>query len=231
MFIGVSRSNVSRISEPPEPYENAEFDLARPQFLKSVNYQCSVCGFSSPKYQHVHHIDGNHKHNVKSNFDCRDPLCHLCEHLWFVADNKMGTLVMCPSFTQAELNAYVRIAWVTNYLCKVLGPEECGETLLHIARETGLWLELLESTKHQVKRAYSITNIRALAEDFRNMSNSEYESRESKYPHLRLLFYPEPFSREIEEWSRNKEFFADFYNPNEWPKILKNHMQQTGKQP
>ncbi|MDA0146291.1 hypothetical protein OCT63_18875 [Vibrio sp. RW] len=230
MFIGVSRSNVSRLSEPPEPYENAEFDLARPQFLKSVNYKCSVCGFTSPKYQHVHHIDGNHKHNEMSNFDCRDPLCHLCEHLWFVADNKMGTLIFCPSLTQAELNAYVRIAWVTNYLAKVLGPEECGEVLLKIARESGLWLELWESSKHQVKRVYSIMDIRALAEDFRSMTDAEYQEREKKYPHLRLLFHPESFSKEIEEWSRNKEFFADFYNPNEWPKILKNHLKQSGKQ-
>jgi len=229
MFIGVSRSNVSRISEPPEPYENAEFDLARPKFLQSVNYQCSVCGFTSSKFQHVHHIDGNHKHNVEANFECRCPLCHMCEHLGFTADNKMGTLIFCESLSQVELNCYVRIAWVTNYLVKVLGPEECGNTLLQIARETGLWLDLWESTKHQVKRVYNINHIRALAEDFRSMTPEEYEARQEKYPHLRLLFYPDSFSREIEEWSRNKEFFADFYNPNEWPKIVQNHIRRAGE--
>ncbi|MGF1827232.1 hypothetical protein [Vibrio splendidus] len=227
MFIGVSRSSISRISEPPQPYENTEFDLLAPKFLQSVDFECSVCGFSSPKFQHVHHKDGNHKHNEISNFDCRDPLCHLCEHLGFVADNKLGTLVFCESLTQAQLNVYVRICWVTNYLARTLGPENCGESLLKIARDTALWVELVQNTNHQVQRAYKIQNIRALAEDFRSMTDEEYQARESKYPSLRLLFHPDSFSREIEEWSRNKDFFADFYDPNQWSIILEKHIQRS----
>ncbi|ARR10330.1 HNH endonuclease [Vibrio parahaemolyticus] len=224
MFIGVSRSHQWRLSEPPEPSDDKDFQLKRVEFLSDVDYRCTDCHFRSEKYQHVHHKDGNHKHNEIINFECKCPLCHMCEHLGFVADNKLATLVFCPSLTQEELNAYVRISWVANYLAKIQGPEKCGTTLLRIARDTGLWIELLSATAQQVSQVYKITNIRALAEDFRAMDDKEYSERQLKYPHLRLLFTPDPFSREIEEWSRNQDFFSDFYDPNNWPEIVNNHI-------
>ncbi|MBO0236982.1 hypothetical protein, partial [Vibrio parahaemolyticus] len=81
-------------------------------------------------------------------------------------------------------------------------------------------IELLSATAQQVSQVYKITNIRALAEDFRAMDDKEYSERQLKYPHLRLLFTPDRFSREIEEWSRNQDFLSDFYDPNNWPEIV-----------
>lgn len=133
MFLSVSRSNNWRMSEPPEPSDNREFQLMRDEFLNEASYTCSCCGYKTDKYQHVHHVDGDHAHNEYSNFSCRCPLCHMTEHLGYVSDNKMGVLVFCPSLTQAELNAFVRIAWVTRYMAQTCTDYENNQTLFEVA--------------------------------------------------------------------------------------------------
>lgn len=225
MFLGVSRSGVSRLNEPPEPMDNQDFKQVKAQVFAECESACAVCGFSSNKYQHGHHLDGNHRNNAKSNIECRDPLCHYCEHLGFVGSEKMGQLVYCDSLSQAEINCIQRIAWVSEYQILNMNDETISEELMEVARYSKQVIELLKPTSFQVLNEFEVDGPTTLANIFLSMSESEYQRRELYYKPIRLLFEPSFFSKEIKHWSENTEFFAGFYSINGWGKQAQNMVE------
>jgi len=52
----------------------------RGRILSRDNHTCRYCGFEAPKWQVVHHIDGNPKNNGAQNLETVCPMCNLVLH-------------------------------------------------------------------------------------------------------------------------------------------------------
>lgn len=57
-----------------------EWKKLRLEILKRDMYICQYCGFTSQKWQIVHHIDGNPNNNNKTNLETICPMCNLIHH-------------------------------------------------------------------------------------------------------------------------------------------------------
>jgi hypothetical protein len=61
--------------------------------LERDAYTCQGCGFTSPAWMEVHHIDGNYKDNSVSNLVTLCPFCHSCFHIGFAGLKGKGILL------------------------------------------------------------------------------------------------------------------------------------------
>lgn len=224
--LGISRSGTSRALDAPEPDDISEFHEIRTQILDREDFSCSYCGFSALKYQHVHHKNGNHKVNTPDNLECCDPLCHLCNHLWYVGDNSMGKLVMVPELTQEQLNAIQRSAWVLNY--KHLSMDNPNEVLISLLQRLNHYIALIERTSIQVERVYGFSDPKQLADIFANMTDEDYEIRTSKYKGVRLLYNPKSFKNEIQHWADSDKNYASMMEPKNWVSMAKHFVKERG---
>lgn len=72
--------------------------------LKRDDYTCQYCGFRSPMFQEVHHINHNHKDYSPNNLITACPLCHRNFHIHAVHRANFGEMIYFPDMTQAQLN-------------------------------------------------------------------------------------------------------------------------------
>ena len=223
-MLSISRSNSSRIIDPPEPSDNHDFSLMREAVLEMANYECAETGFRSLKFQHCHHKDGNHRNNEVSNGVCLNPLSHLCHHLGYVGEHRLGSLAICPDFTQSELNIIQIIAWVTKYQVNI-EKDSISPGLLDIARVSNQIVTAIAASSVQVERLFGFQNPTQAAKEFELMTNEQYESRGTIYGDLRLVFNPQHFSKEIMYWATLENFFAEFSSPDRWSDIANNFME------
>ncbi|EHA1127447.1 hypothetical protein BOO92_13700 [Vibrio navarrensis] len=227
LYLGVSRSGTSRALDAPTPDGVMEFEEKRGEILNESGYKCKYCGLVSLKYQHVHHKNGDHRCNEYDNLECCDPLCHLTQHLKFVANNGMGTLVLVPQLTQAQLNTLQRISWVLNY--RTLNSKTDDEILRNYTLRVSHYISLIERTSANVLRLYGFSEPQYLANIFLDMDDIEYFNRQERYPHIRILFNAKAFSKEIHYWATEEKSFNDLLDHKNWLSIAKNFREQ-GKQ-
>lgn len=74
---------------PPEKWRNSSqskklegqaWQELRQKILARDNFTCAYCGYQSPKYQIVDHIDGNPENNDFSNLQVVCQMCNLVKH-------------------------------------------------------------------------------------------------------------------------------------------------------
>lgn len=96
---------------------NKNFLQLESQILARDKNTCRYCGFSSDKYQVVVNI--NHDYNVgKSTPDNLATACIFCAQCFFLDgighdNNWGGTLVYLPEISQADLNQFTRVLFVS----------------------------------------------------------------------------------------------------------------------
>jgi hypothetical protein len=67
--------------EDERPFEDLGRVKQRNFLIKEANFSCSACGFNKSREDgrsilEIHHIDGNHQNNVRSNLKVLCPNCH-----------------------------------------------------------------------------------------------------------------------------------------------------------
>ncbi|MBI5036719.1 HNH endonuclease [Candidatus Micrarchaeota archaeon] len=57
-----------------------EWNVLREKILRRDGFACRYCGYASPKYQVVHHVNGNHANNSEANLVTICQMCNLIAH-------------------------------------------------------------------------------------------------------------------------------------------------------
>jgi intracellular multiplication protein IcmJ len=76
------------------------------------NHACHFCGFTSSKYQNIHHKDMNLNNQDEGNLMTACVFCHQCFYLDYVAKMESGMLVWLPEIPQTGLNQIARAIYV-----------------------------------------------------------------------------------------------------------------------
>ena len=76
----------------------------KPVILQRDDYMCQYCGFRAPKWQMVHHIDGDNKNNDLLNLTTVCPMCHRVLHVGLGCTVlKTVDLYLASKFSQVEI--------------------------------------------------------------------------------------------------------------------------------
>lgn len=236
LFMGVVRNEhaIARDDNPNKDADNDAYQEARSVFITEIKSQthsetldCECCSLEMVKGYHVHHDDGDHTNNDRSNFRIRCPLCHLVSHLGFVGVERLGVIVYCPEFTQAQLNSFQTLYFMVN---KLIGGTKKGsreyESLIGYYNNLQLVYQTIESSSAKVIRNFKNNDPLHFANAMLGMSEYEYACRgETIFSGLRLLYREDAFPQEIEQWT--KQYFLTDNNtklsthPEQWPALLK----------
>ncbi|WP_390240771.1 HNH endonuclease [Vibrio sp. R78045] len=231
-FIGTTRNShaISRMENPNFQDDNEEYQKVREEFItehrarlhSDQEVQCEVCGLEMEKGAHVHHIDGDHTHNVKSNFSLRCPYCHLCEHIGFVGKENKGVIIYAPDISQASLNLLLVTCYTLRYSIDLLkeGSSE-RQKLESMILQVDSLVQAFESQKSIVLRNFQTDNPADFADKFLAMSQDEYDKRSvGTFSGLKLFFYPDGFESEIKTWAETifkvGESKSNPLQPREW---------------
>lgn len=77
----------------------------RKAVLERDGFSCFYCGFSSPKYMHVHHLGGRWYNDSIFNLITLCPFCHSCLHVGHAGKEEEGVLlVLTEEVDQASVN-------------------------------------------------------------------------------------------------------------------------------
>ena len=188
LVLGVNRGG-SRADDPDSPFADSEFARIRPHILKKYDHTCQFCGFRATSRQDVHHIDGNHRNNKEENLVVACRLCHLCHHLGFIGARDLGTLIICPDLTQAELNNLVRTLWVGKY-------SNDNDVRTQCAAAYG---ELL-GYGQILTTEYGYESPLQLANDLLSRSPKAYAARAPFLEDIKVVYYERGFKDHIQYW-------------------------------
>lgn len=87
---------------------HADWRSIRAGILERDRHSCAYCDFSAPKYQEVHHLNGDHADNRPENLITTCALCHATQHVGLAGRFGRGHLIWLPEIDQATLNHLVR---------------------------------------------------------------------------------------------------------------------------
>ncbi|ENI4488044.1 HNH endonuclease [Vibrio fluvialis] len=242
LFMGVIRNEhaIAREDNPNKDADNEAYQEARNVFITEIKSQthsetldCECCNLEMIKGYHVHHEDGDHTNNDKSNFRIRCPLCHLVSHLGFVGVERLGIIVYCPEFTQAQLNSLQTLYFMLN---KLIGSTKKGsreyQNLVGYHNNLKLLYQAIESSSAKVIRNFKNNDPLHFANAMLGMSEDEYSRRaDTIFNGLRVLYREDAFDKEIDLWT--KQYFVTEDNnklsthPEQWPALLKIFTETT----
>lgn len=203
LVLSVSRG-LSRTDNPDALFSDKAFLSARPGILKDNNFTCAACGFRSEKYTEVHHLDGNHTNQDKSNLIPMCRMCHLSQHIGFVGAHNGATLFL-SSHPQPVINNIVRSLWVAKY-----GKHQA------LKQQAIAMLETLSGFKEQVERRYGYSSCLQLANELASQDQKTYDSRDRFLSHIRIIYNESLFSDQIRYWVT--EAYSP-YKTEEWERI------------
>jgi hypothetical protein len=70
-----------------------EWERIRGEVLERDGYTCVFCGFTSPSFMEVHHLEGKYYDQSGDNLATMCPFCHACHHIGFAGINGRGKLI------------------------------------------------------------------------------------------------------------------------------------------
>lgn len=111
LFLSVKTLNW-RMNDRNSSEHDQEFQRVRKRALERDQNTCRFCGFKSPKWQEVHHMNDDHADNRVENLVTACPYCHMCQHIGLAGHNREAILIYRPEITQAQLHNIVRTAQV-----------------------------------------------------------------------------------------------------------------------
>lgn len=225
-FMEVTRNTnaTARMENPHVKDDDKVYQEVRAEFINELRdsvegddaLRCEKCGLLIPAGYHIHHIDGDHTNNVKSNFSLRDPFCHLTSHLGFLGVNNMATVVYVPQIPQAVLNQIQIISYAFNYIVNNMNQSSKKYALMKRQKtDLDTLISAIKATKGVVYRNFQTNDPLHFANIFAMMTEDEYQTRAFKadsanqlseigtFAGLRLLFEPSKFEAEIKSFARN----------------------------
>jgi intracellular multiplication protein IcmJ len=171
-------------------------DLRQKIFDRDSN-TCQCCGFTSKKYQEVHHKDMNPHNHEEQNLVTMCIFCHQCFQLDRVSTMRSGVLIWMPEIEQTVLHHIARAIYVARIS---QGP------IAEAARKS---LDVIMARRDEVKRRIQTDDpyiLSTVLQDY--LSAGAYKARSKKLEGVRLF----PLDRRI-----IKEADLEF---NQFPQIL-----------
>lgn len=155
------------------------FQRVRRQVLERDGHRCVFCGFSSPVYQEVHHLDGNHANHGLENLVTVCNIDYLCLHLGMAALKGSIFLAVVPELTQAEITNLMRL-----YHCALAeGDEEVQ------ARLAGLYAIFESRSVDVFKRVFEadFSNGQEIAVALSRLDDAAFSARNRTLEGIRVI--------------------------------------------
>lgn len=203
--LGITRSNTggskskggAGSSGSPSAMDGKVPKEVKEKILERDNNTCQCCGFTSKKYQELHHKNNNLNDHTEANLMTVCIFCHQCFRLESVSPMKSGVLIWLPEIDQATLHHIARAIYVARIS---QGP------VAEAARKS---LDIIMSRREEVKRRIQTDDPYILATVLKDyLGPKHYEGRDEKLKGVRLF----PLDRRI-----IKEADLEF---NQFPQIL-----------
>lgn len=191
--LGILRSTGKKKRGSKEKLSNDE----KQKIFERDAHSCHYCGFTSKKYQEIHHINNDLSDFRESNLKTTCIFCHQCFNLEKVSEMKSGALIWMPEISQAELHHIARSIYVARIS---QGP------VAEAARKSH---DIVMSRREEAKKRISTDDPYILSTVLRDyLGPKSYKDRMVKLKGIRLL----PLDRRI-----IKEADLEF---NQFPQIL-----------
>lgn len=191
----------------------------RPAVLRRDRNTCRFCGFSSSKWQEVHHLDDDHHNNDPANLVTADSFCHMVQHIGRAGMHGEAMLIWLPEIEQAPLNNIVRALYVAE---RHPGASESDE----IGQAAGSLLAMLQNRARLAAERLGTSDPAVLGSVL--VRHEEiYERRQSQLAGLRLLPLPrkvtssgeDVFGRMMAFWCSSEGPFGGL-PPSSWARLL-----------
>lgn len=180
-------------AEQPAKISNED----KQKIFERDKYSCQYCGFTSKKYQEIHHLNGNIADHKEKNLTTACVFCLQCFNLEKVSDMRSGVLLWLPEIEQQELHHIARSIYVARIS---QGP------VAEAARKS---LDIIMSRREEVKKRISTDDPYILSTVLRDyLGPKAYKGKDAKLNGVRLF----PLDRRI-----IKEADLEF---NQFPQIL-----------
>ena len=184
--LGVKRPAWRSDGEVRSP-AGAEFDALVSSIGERDGFRCAFCGFTSERFQEVHHVDGDHDNASLHNLLTSCNVCHQVHHLGASAINGGGFLAMLPEITQTEVNHLARLVFVA----RTLNEPAVGERL------ASLYAVLQQRGTDTLRRVYGFDiSVFDLAQCLASMKDGAFANRASALQGMRLVPTEHAFSAE-----------------------------------
>ena len=180
LILSVKRSQFRKDDGHAE-LADADFRTIRGSIITRDRNICQFCEFRAGKFQEVHHVDGDHHNNDKSNLITVCSLCHACHHLGFAGMNGGASLVWLPEIKQVTLNAMLRAAYVLERRSK---PEDVWQGFVR------KFLSFMASRRDLVKERLGDSSAVLLGNSLQTASESDYARRSESLEGIRLWVHP-----------------------------------------
>lgn len=151
---------------------------------------CQACGWTSDRFQEIHHRDGNHGNHAEDNLETLCPLCHQVFHLPVAAATNGGAIVWLPEMSQAHLNL----------LCIGMFVAMRNPKAKHAGSARALF-STLEARRAFVDENLGRSDPGVLAQVLINLKPEDYARREEFVGPLRLLPSLSRFETQVEYWA------------------------------
>lgn len=184
-----------------------DMKAVRPKVLARDKNECQFCGFVSPKWQEIHHINDNHSDHSLSNLTTACPFCHQCFHLGLAGSTAGGILIWLPELGQAELNHLSRAAFIA------MRDENCKLFASASALMTALETRAAFLDNHFTPLA---SDPAFLGQAFLKMSKDDYAGRKENLKNIRLLPNRSRFEPQIKYWAES--VYRDL-TPETWERL------------
>ena len=186
LVIGIKR-RIFRVDDKQSAAADSEYHAKRPQALKAGRFTCIHCGYTSQNSTEIHHWDDNHHNNSEDNLRCNCKMCHPHHHVGQASLDaaasqvsehlgKKTYMAVVPEMSAAEFALFQR----------ALGVALLDPNTKNIANEI---LKRLGDRAKAVKGTWGTLWPADFAAAMSNLSDNEYDSRESVVQDLALLFH------------------------------------------
>lgn len=195
-----------RNDDPEKEHSDEKFKIVRTSVLEESDYTCIYCKIRSEKYLEVHHENDDHSCNEKSNLLPICPLCHAPFHVGLSGIKRRGTIIYTKSISQINLNILVRSLWIAQDGDDQKIKDFADNLLLQLRQKERIAKDLLTNDPIM------------LASQLSNLSDDNYNERESRLDGYLFLPFKEAFIQPLSYW---KETVYKHTPPSTWINIIK----------
>lgn len=180
-------------------------------------HKCYYCGFTSKKYQEIHHLDDNHSNNSEDNLVTVCPLCHYSHHLDIASLSGGASIIWLPDLSQQELNHLARLIMVgREYEAKCERDEiEVPDYIRMLRTIEGAFTD----RKSVVEKYFpDASDPATFSTVLMNFDEDKYNNRATTLQPFKLFLTNSSFPRQARYWLENT--YSNMA-PNEWEKLIK----------
>ena len=188
IVLGINRTR-AREDNPDAERHNDVYRAIAPKALAEHQYTCQFCELQCRGAIEVHHIDGRHENNDRSNLVPACRMCHLAHHIGFVGAMNAGLLVYLPELSQAALNTVQRTLWVGTQSKISVIADRCQTKMSH------LHYGMIEA-----KKRLGTGSLTQLAIKLAALSDADYARREVFLDGIRLIYLPAKMQDDMAKW-------------------------------